>query len=60
MATTVAKTLFMVAAVLFLIAGLLPTLRGQPLNTNSLSGAVVFLVLAVALRPRRKQPPPAI
>ena len=58
MATKVAKVIFAFVGLLFLIAGLLPAMRGQPLNTSSLSGAVVFFSLALALRPRRQPPPP--
>ena len=52
MATKIAKVLFLIAGLLGLVAGLLPLLRGQELNTSALTFAVVFLVLALALRPR--------
>jgi len=55
-ATRIAKVLFAVVGILLLIAGLLPALGGKDVNTTSLSTAVVFFVLTVALRPRR---PPA-
>jgi len=45
--------LFVIAGLLFLIAGLVPALKGNEINTSSLGAAVVFLVLAVALKPRR-------
>jgi hypothetical protein len=58
MATKVAKVIFGLCGVLLLSAALLPALRGQPVNTGSLSTAGIFFVLALALRPRRRQPPP--
>jgi hypothetical protein len=58
-ATKIAKVLFAVVGLLLLIAGLLPALGGQEVNTTSLSTAVVFLILAVALRPRRPPVPPS-
>jgi len=57
-ATKVAKVLLAFVGLLFLVAGLLPVVRGEPANTSSLSTAALFLVLALALRPRRQQPPP--
>jgi hypothetical protein len=57
-ATKVAKIIFACIGLLFLIAGLLPALHGQPPNTSSLSEAAVFFTLSLALRPRRQPPPP--
>jgi hypothetical protein len=59
MATKIAKALFLIAALLALVAGLLPLLRGRESNTSALGFAVVFLVLGLALRPRRTSAAPS-
>jgi hypothetical protein len=56
MATKIAKIIFAVVGLLFVIAGLLPMLRGQSMNTSALSTAAVLFLLALFLRARR---PPA-
>ena len=56
MATKIAKVILALVGLLFLIAGVLPYLRGQSLNTSSLSVAVAFFVLALGLPPRRQPP----
>ncbi len=56
--TKVAKIIFGIVGLLFLIAGLLPALRGESLNNGFLGTATVFFLLALGLRPRRKPPPP--
>jgi len=56
MVTKIAKGIFAVGGLLLMVAGILPALQGQPLNTRSLTFATVFLLLALGLRPRR---PPA-
>ena len=53
MATKIAKVILAVVGLLFLIAGILPIINGQPVNTGSLSTAAVLLLLALVLRPRR-------
>ena len=42
--------LFLVAAVLFLVAGLIPLLKGRPVNAVFLSSAVLWLVMGLAAR----------
>ncbi len=42
--------LFLVAAVLFLLAALIPVFSGQALNATFLALAVVFFVLGIAKR----------
>ena len=59
MATKVAKVIFAILGLLFAVAGLLPTLRGQAMNTRALSTAVVWFLLAVVLRPRRPRASPS-
>ena len=56
MATKVAKIVFGLLGLLFVVTALLPVLSGQPVNTRSLSTAAVLLLLALVLRHRR---PPA-
>ena len=58
MATKIAKVLFLVAGVLFGVAAIVPELRGGEVQTSRLSIAVVFLILALAVRPRRTPTPP--
>jgi hypothetical protein len=51
---------FAIAGVLFLVAALIPMLRGSTVQIAFLPIGVVFLVLAVALRRRGPDvPPPA-
>jgi len=58
-ATKIAKVLFIVAGLLFVVAAIVPTFRGGSVETGRLGFAVTFFLLALALRPRRAAPPPS-
>jgi heme A synthase len=58
MATKIAKIVFGLLGLLFVVVALVPALRGEPIDTGTLTTAVVLLLLALVLRPRRPSGPP--
>ena len=54
----VGAIIFRAVGLLLLIVALVPILRGGSINTGLLSGAVVVLLLSLAVRPRRRPTPP--
>ena len=58
MATKIAKIVFGFLGLLFVVVALLPALRDEPIDTRTLTTAVVLLLLALVLRPRRPSGPP--
>jgi len=55
-ATKIIRVILALGGLLVAIAGLLPLLRGESMNTSALSKAAVLFLFALVLRPRR---PPA-
>ena len=58
MVTKIARVIFALLGLLCLVFGLLPTFRGQSMNTQVLSTGAVLLLLALGLRPRKPRASP--